>query len=151
MSKQVLYHGPDHIYSCMYCTVFVTVFVTTAKFYGMNISLVRLKSSTLQKFSQLRSRISTLNLKWFLYIWLLKYKISACRFLNHWVLIGGFFYCTPMSLLIRFSNFDPTHAPFSSPLHFCSSSPTPSPSYACFATFKCPYVMLQLPLTTLIQ
>jgi len=59
----------------MYCTVFVTVFVTTAKFYGMNnifvtvfvttakfngmnnILLVRLKSSTLQKFSQLKSRI----------------------------------------------------------------------------------------------
>ena len=36
----------------MYCTVFVTVFVTTAKFYGMNnILLVRLKGSTLQKCS----------------------------------------------------------------------------------------------------
>ena len=39
-----------------------------------------LKSSTLQKFSQLRSRISTSNLKWLLYIWLLKYKISACPY-----------------------------------------------------------------------
>ena len=46
------------------CTVFVTVFVTTAKFYGMNsILLVRLKSSTLQKFSQLKSRIWTSNLE----------------------------------------------------------------------------------------
>ena len=42
----------------MYCTVFVTVFVTTAKLYGMNnILLVRLISSTLKNVSQLKSRI----------------------------------------------------------------------------------------------
>ena len=53
----------------MYCTVFVTVFVTREKFYGMNnILLLRLKSSTLLKFSQLKSRIWTSNLECFFYI-----------------------------------------------------------------------------------
>ena len=47
----------------MYCTVFVTAFVTTAKFYGMNnILLVRLKSSTLPKSLHL-TKIQNLNIK----------------------------------------------------------------------------------------
>ena len=63
------------------------------------ILLVRLKSSTLQKFSQLNSKIWTSNLECFFsflyknlfffvrlnrfsYIWVLKCKTSACRFLN---------------------------------------------------------------------
>ena len=73
-----------------------------------NISLARLKSSTLQKFSQLKPRTWTSNLECFLYknlfffvklnrflyIWVLKCKISACRFLNHYVLIRGLLlYC----------------------------------------------------------
>ena len=85
----------------MYCTVFVTAFVTTAKFYGMNnILLVRLKSSTLPKTLHL-TKIQNLNIKSavffflyknlfffvrlnrFLYIWVVKCKISVCRFLNH--------------------------------------------------------------------
>ena len=47
LSKQVLYNGPDHIYNCMYHTVLVTVFVTTAIFDGMNnILLEDLKQYT---------------------------------------------------------------------------------------------------------
>ena len=55
------------INSMLYRTKHVWLF--TAKFYGMNnILLVRLKSSTLQKFSQLKSRIWSSDLECFFYI-----------------------------------------------------------------------------------
>ena len=55
------------INSMLYRTKHVWLF--TAKFYGMNnILLVRLKSSTLQKFSQLNSRIWSSDLECFFYI-----------------------------------------------------------------------------------
>ena len=82
----------------MYCTVFETVFVTTTKFYGMNNIFGKTKKQYTTKIYT--TKIQNLNIKSgvfflyknlfffvrlnrFLYIWVLKCKISACRFLNH--------------------------------------------------------------------
>ena len=77
----------------MYCTVFVTVFVTTAKVYGMNSILLR-KTKKQYATKIFTIKIQNLNIKSgvfflytnlfffdrlnrFLYIWVLKCKISA--------------------------------------------------------------------------
>ena len=59
--------------------------MTTAKFYGMN--MVRLKSSTLQKFSQLKSRISTSNPQCFFFI---RHSSDSSRYQERQQLLGNF-------------------------------------------------------------